>query len=149
MMSKRKCLSVSDGIGPSSQCTRLYLKTVSPRQITPDNNKTVLPDDDYILRAPRVMSYQPDHNERIRVASYIKQIIGGRRTVILANLPTVMSLWKKVRIRHGGDSIRTHSATRISAKQRNSSYVRVSQLYHTLDLNFTMLLSTNLNMKTA
>ncbi|KAG1729425.1 hypothetical protein EDD22DRAFT_788859 [Suillus occidentalis] len=80
------------------------------------------------------MSYQPDHNERIKVALYIKQIVGGRQTVILANLPTVMSLWKKVRIRHGGDSIRTNSATRISAKQRNASYIRVNRVNGTLQV---------------
>jgi hypothetical protein len=136
MMSRRKCRSVSDGIGSSSQYTRLCMKTVSLHPITPDNNKILLPDADYVLRAPRVMSYQPDHNERIKVALYIKQIVGGRHTIILANLPTVMSLWKKVRIRHGGDSIWTNSATRISAKQRNASYIRVSLLYHTtLDPN--------------
>ncbi|KAG2339235.1 hypothetical protein BDR05DRAFT_892060 [Suillus weaverae] len=56
--------------------------------------------------------------------------MGGRHTVILAHLPTVMTLWKKVHIKNSRDSIRMHSATRRSTKQRNSSYVRASQLYH-------------------
>jgi len=89
----------------------------------------VLLDQDYILRTPRVMSYEPNRDERLKVALYIKQLIGGRRSVILEHLPTVMSLWKKVRIQNGGDSIRACSATRSSKKQRNSSYIRVSQPY--------------------
>ncbi|KAG1788623.1 uncharacterized protein HD556DRAFT_1217308, partial [Suillus plorans] len=48
--------------------------------------------------------------------------------VIVARLPTVMALWKKVRIQNGRDSIRMHSATRSSKKQRNSSYVRVNRV---------------------
>ncbi|KAG1745048.1 uncharacterized protein EDB91DRAFT_1236456 [Suillus paluster] len=78
-------------------------------------------------------SYEPDRNEQAKVVLYIKQLIGGRQTVILAHLPTVMALWKKVHIQNGGDSIWTHSATRASKKQRNSSYVRVN-------LNLTKLL---------
>ncbi|KAG2135445.1 hypothetical protein DEU56DRAFT_392100, partial [Suillus clintonianus] len=93
-------------------------------------HETVIKDyNDYVLRPPRVMSYSPDHNERAKVALYIKQLIGGRHTVILANLPNVMALWKKVRIQNGGDSIRTHIANKRSTKQRTSSYVRYELEY--------------------
>ncbi|KAG1744430.1 hypothetical protein EDB19DRAFT_1894577 [Suillus lakei] len=58
-----------------------------------------------------------------------EELIGGRQTIILAHLPTVMVLWKKVRIQNGRDSIRTHSATRRSMKQRNSLYVQYELKY--------------------
>ncbi|KAG2036319.1 hypothetical protein BDR03DRAFT_866470 [Suillus americanus] len=41
------------------------------------------------------MTYEPDHNKWVKIALYIKQLIGGRQTVILAHLPTLMLLWKK------------------------------------------------------
>ncbi|KAG1747878.1 uncharacterized protein EDB91DRAFT_1048339 [Suillus paluster] len=88
-----------------------------------------LPNNDYVLQPPQVMTYEPDHNEQVKVALYIKQLIGGRQTVILAHLPTLMPLWKKVRIKNGRDSISTHSATRTSTKRRNSSYVRYELEY--------------------
>ncbi|KAG1849213.1 hypothetical protein F4604DRAFT_1687491 [Suillus subluteus] len=69
----------------------------------------------------------------LKVASYIKQLIGGRRQVILAYLLTVMVLWKKVRIQNGGDSIQTHSAARTSTKQRNTSHVRYELEYASED----------------
>lgn len=93
-------------------------------------HETVFEDyDAYVLRPPRVTSYEPDRDERVKVALYFKQLIGGRRAVIVARLPAVMALWKKVRIQNGGDSIQTHSATRSSKKQRNSSYVRYELEY--------------------
>ncbi|KAG1744422.1 hypothetical protein EDB19DRAFT_1894563 [Suillus lakei] len=97
-----------------------YLQQMVLRYDVQEEVSLILPDNDYVLWPPRVMSYNPDHNERVKVASYIKELIGGRQTIILAHLPTVMVLWKKVHIQNGRDSIWTHSATRRSMKQRNS-----------------------------
>ncbi|KAG1816405.1 uncharacterized protein BJ212DRAFT_1299685 [Suillus subaureus] len=68
-------------------------------------------------------------NEQVEVVLYVKQLIGRRQTVILAHLPTVMVFWKKNHIQNGRGSIQTHSTTRTSKKQRNSSYVQYKLEY--------------------
>ncbi|KAG1902777.1 uncharacterized protein F5891DRAFT_948301 [Suillus fuscotomentosus] len=106
-------------------------------------HETVFKDyDAYVLHPPRVTSYEPDHDEWVKVALYFRQLIGGRRGVIVARLPAVMALWKKVRIQNGGDSIRTHSATsssestisHISSKYEHEYEDRVNGALHVVQL---------------
>ena len=85
------------------------------------------------MRAPLTRDYQPDANVRQRIATYFVLVIGGRKNVVVKHLPTIMPSWGKMRIRHGGDSIRTTTTptTRRSLRDpskpgRNNCFVRVS-----------------------
>lgn len=76
-------------------------------------------------------SYQPGRDIRGRIARYIVSLIGGRRNQVAIALPSVIPAWGGVRIGEGGDSIRAAIGSRArlgSSHERNSSYVRVSNL---------------------
>ena len=80
------------------------------------------------MRVPLIQKYEPDAQLRWRIATYLALVIGGRKSVITKHLPRFMPSWGGMRIRHGGDAIRTTAATRQrdwSKPGRNNSYVRV------------------------
>lgn len=61
------------------------------------------------------------------IADYLKEIVqGGNCNTIKAQLPDNMPLWGKVRITHGGDSIRSKMASSKKHLERNTSFIRVS-----------------------
>jgi len=67
-----------------------------------------------------------DDNLLGTIATYFHQIIGRRYDQILAQLPTVMPLCGKMRIRNGGDTIRTVFGIRQVESYRDNTFVRVS-----------------------
>jgi hypothetical protein len=77
------------------------------------------------LRPPHRSQFHPDDVLRDKVANYFKSVVGGTRGLIRNKLPHVMELWGKVRIRNGGDSIRSTMASGKCLNERDSSYVRV------------------------
>ena len=80
------------------------------------------------LRGECLRTYVPSLPIRKLIAAYLVNLIGGQRTHIEKALPRTIPAWGKVRIGHGGDSIRAVLGTRdrLGAWERNSSYVRVS-----------------------
>ncbi|KAF9487452.1 hypothetical protein BDN71DRAFT_1404731, partial [Pleurotus eryngii] len=82
------------------------------------------------LRFPYVAGYIPNDEFRTRIASYLKQVIGGDINKMKKNLPCTMPLWGKLRIRHGGDSISTTACmTRQNPIQRNKTFIRCEFSY--------------------
>ncbi|KII89568.1 hypothetical protein PLICRDRAFT_84231, partial [Plicaturopsis crispa FD-325 SS-3] len=73
------------------------------------------------LRFPYIAVFTPDNPLREKIASYFCQVIGHSKALVKAKLPVNMPVWGKVRILHGGDSIRSTVSER---GKRNASYVR-------------------------
>jgi hypothetical protein len=84
-------------------------------------------DPDHVLRAPCLKVYKPDAQLRMRVAVYLGIVVGRRREEVALHLPENMPVWGKLRIRHGGDAIRSTFAARRNraTPQRDSSCIRV------------------------
>jgi hypothetical protein len=79
-----------------------------------------------ILRVPHVVNFPLTDALRWKIAGYFKAVIGGHQNNIKEGIPKIMPSWGKVRIKDGGDSIRSACASgRLSMSERNSSYVRV------------------------
>ncbi|KAI9068860.1 hypothetical protein FKP32DRAFT_114346 [Trametes sanguinea] len=78
------------------------------------------------LRGPCLKNYQPGQDIRKRVARYLGGLLGGGTRQVAANLPSIIPAWGKVRIGHGGDSIRAMIAqrSRLGTHERCSSFVR-------------------------
>jgi hypothetical protein len=82
-----------------------------------------------ILRTPRNVNFSLSASLRRKIAGYFQSVLGGTRTTIENKLPTVMTSWGKVRIKDGGDAMRSSSASGSDqSSERNSSFVRVSHL---------------------
>ena len=91
------------------------------------NNVLITLDNMSHLRRPCRKDYQPDSNLRTKIAGYFKQILPGKKNakVIKKALPKFMPSWGKVHIAHGGDAIRSASASYNPDKERDMSFVRV------------------------
>ncbi|KAI1787592.1 hypothetical protein LXA43DRAFT_895990 [Ganoderma leucocontextum] len=78
------------------------------------------------LHGPCLRQYTPSQPIRRIIAAYLVTLIGGQRAHIEKALPYMIPAWGKVRVGHGGDSIRAMlaSRTRLGASERNSSFVR-------------------------
>lgn len=87
-----------------------------------------LSDENFILRTPYKKVYHPDENTLRMILDYFREVVKGNRNTIKARLPDNMPLWGKVRISHGGDSIRSTMATSKKRSERNMSFVRVSYI---------------------
>jgi hypothetical protein len=81
-----------------------------------------------ILRPPRQQNFEPDNQLRGMIAGYFQEVLGGSKSVFKAALPCSMPKWGKVKIDHGGDSIRTTFASHNPDKERNMSFVRVCRM---------------------
>jgi len=85
-------------------------------------------DPQQVLRSPCRVKYRPSKDLRRQVSVYFSKVIGRRQDQIAKHLPDVMTLWGKMRIRHG-DAIRCHFALQNNlAAPRNNSFIRVSVL---------------------
>ncbi|KAI0646642.1 hypothetical protein C8Q79DRAFT_908784 [Trametes meyenii] len=83
------------------------------------------------LHAPCLSKYQPGQDIRRHVAVYLAGVVGGQVSRIVQALPEIMPAWGKLRIGHGGDSMRAVIAQqeRFSGRhERNSSFVRYELL---------------------
>ncbi|KAI0669093.1 hypothetical protein C8Q78DRAFT_945394, partial [Trametes maxima] len=79
------------------------------------------------LRKPCLSKYQPGQDIRRRIAVYLAGLVSGQVTRIAQALPETIPAWGKIRIGHGGDSMRAMLAqqARFSGRhERNSSFVR-------------------------
>lgn len=87
-------------------------------------------DPDQVLRPPFVRKYTLDTSLKQKISAYLAVILGLRRTEVALRLPWVMALWGKMRIRGGGDGLRTAHAFRRTnhLKQRNNTCIRVSRV---------------------
>jgi hypothetical protein len=87
-------------------------------------------DPDQVLRSPRIANYRPSPDLLEKVVKYLCAVLGKRRDAVAKHIPKTMPMWTKMRLRHGGDVIRTASwlrkRTLTIQDQRNNSYVRVS-----------------------
>jgi hypothetical protein len=109
-------------------------------------------DPHHIFSSPFTSNFQPDDELRRQIGVYLRQVIGGRRDQIIANLPRVMPLWGKVRLRSGGDRLRTVNCLRKRSRgtYRDNSFVRVCVLLEPycshFEFSVSMRLSTNRKM---
>ena len=102
-------------------------------------------DPDHVMRAPHIRKHKPDPELRTRIATYLGILIGRKRTEIAKHLPPTMSLWGKMRIRHGGDAFRSTFITKRNhgTPGRNNSFGRVS-IFH---CNSTNVLTCSNSMR--
>ncbi|KAI0368214.1 hypothetical protein BV20DRAFT_1037221 [Pilatotrama ljubarskyi] len=82
------------------------------------------------LSGPRISQYQPGHDVRQRISRYLAGVIGSQAKHVAKALPDIIPAWGKVRIGHGGDTIRAMIAQRIrlGGYERNNSFVRYETL---------------------
>jgi hypothetical protein len=83
------------------------------------------------LGKPHIKAFTPDKALRKKIAVYFSLVLNRKISaqIIDKALPDVMPSWGRVRIGSGGDSIRTSSAMRNPDRERNMSFVRVSELH--------------------
>ncbi|KAH7917964.1 hypothetical protein BV22DRAFT_1187293 [Leucogyrophana mollusca] len=91
-------------------------------------------DPGFVLRPPYQKSHQIDLNLRRQLATYYAQVLGKRSSEVSRRLPVMLSSAGKVRIRQGGDSIRTRLASRnLEQPERKACYIRYELVFNTND----------------
>ncbi len=78
-----------------------------------------------ILRTPHYPSYKPNEDLRNKLAVYINTLIGRQVQRISRKLPQIFPAWGAVRVKDGGDTIRSAMTRGGRRQERNATFIRV------------------------